>query len=125
LKFLKKVAAAYPAQELHVVCDNYSTHKHAEVKAWLVKNPRITLHFTPTGYSWLNLVEFNRPWGKSAVMAGFGYRVIRLRWPWILAMTRECRATSVGQPRWAASSRSAVMSASWAWSCGMNSVAVT
>jgi len=57
LKFLKKVAAAYPAQELHVVCDNYSTHKHAEVKAWLVKNPRITLHFTPTGYSWLNLVE--------------------------------------------------------------------
>ena len=57
LKFLKKVAAAYPAQELHVVCDNYSTHKHAEVNAWLVKNPRITLHFTPTGCSWLNLVE--------------------------------------------------------------------
>jgi len=57
LKFLKKVAAAYPAQELHVVCDNYATHKHAEVNAWLVKNPRITLHFTPTGCSWLNLVE--------------------------------------------------------------------
>src|SRR5262249_57839228 len=61
LKFLKKVAAAYPAQELHVVCDNYSTHKHADVNTWLVKNPRTTLHFTPTGYSWLNLVPVNRP----------------------------------------------------------------
>jgi transposase len=57
LKFLKKVAAAYPATELHVVCDNYATHKHAEVKAWLAKNPRVRLHFTPTGCSWLNLVE--------------------------------------------------------------------
>jgi transposase len=57
LKFLKKVAAAYPRTELHVVCDNYSTHKHAEVRAWLEKNPRISLHFTPTGCSWLNLVE--------------------------------------------------------------------
>jgi transposase len=57
VKFLKKVAAAYPGQELHVVCDNYSTHKHAEVRAWLAKNPRVTLHFTPTGCSWINLVE--------------------------------------------------------------------
>ena len=45
-------------------------------------------------------------------------RVSRCRWAWMLAMTRECRATSVCQPRSAASSRSAVMSASWAWSCG-------
>jgi transposase len=57
LKFLKKVAAAYPGDELHVICDNYATHKHASVKAWLNKNPRITLHFTPTGCSWINLVE--------------------------------------------------------------------
>jgi transposase len=57
LRFLKKVAAAYPGQELHVICDNYATHKHAEVKAWLAKNPRVTLHFTPTGCSWINLVE--------------------------------------------------------------------
>ncbi len=57
LRFLKKAAAAYPRQDLHVVCDNYSTHKHAEVTAWLAKNPRIILHFTPTGCSWLNLVE--------------------------------------------------------------------
>ena len=57
LRFLKKVAAAYPGTELHVVCDNYATHKHPQVKAWLEKNPRISLHFTPTGCSWLNLVE--------------------------------------------------------------------
>jgi transposase len=57
LKFLKKVAAAYPGRDLHVVCDNYATHKHATVRAWLAKNPRVTLHFTPTSCSWLNLVE--------------------------------------------------------------------
>ena len=48
---------AYPRRELHVVVDNYHTHKHAEINAWLAKNPRITLHFTPTSGSWLNLVE--------------------------------------------------------------------
>ena len=59
LKFLKKTAAAYPAVELHVICDNYATHKHADVRKWLARpeNQRITLHFTPTGCSWLNLVE--------------------------------------------------------------------
>ena len=57
LDFLKTVARAYPRRQLHVVCDNYHTHKHADVSAWLAKNPRITLHFTPTSGSWLNLVE--------------------------------------------------------------------
>ena len=57
LRFLKKVAAAYPGTELHVICDNYATHKHAEVRAWLARNPRVTLHFTPTGCSWINMVE--------------------------------------------------------------------
>ena len=47
LRFLKKVAAAYPGRDLHVVCDNYATHKHPEVRAWLTENPRVTLHFTP------------------------------------------------------------------------------
>jgi transposase len=56
LKFLKKVAA-HPGVELRVVCDNYATHKHPAVKAWLKENPRVTLHFTPTGCSWLNMVE--------------------------------------------------------------------
>jgi transposase/transposase-like protein len=57
LAFLKQVAKAYPRRELHVVCDNYATHKHPNVKAWLAKNPRVTLHFTPTSGSWLNMVE--------------------------------------------------------------------
>ncbi|KUI15616.1 transposase [Mycobacterium sp. GA-1285] len=57
LDFLKTVARAYPRRKLHVVCDNYHTHKHADISAWLAKNPRVTLHFTPTSGSWLNLVE--------------------------------------------------------------------
>jgi transposase len=57
LRFLKQVAKAYPRRELHIVCDNYATHKHPVVKAWLARHPRVTLHFTPTSGSWLNLVE--------------------------------------------------------------------
>lgn len=57
LDFMKRVARAYPGQRLCVVADNYHTHKHAEVKEWLEKNPRISMHFTPTSGSWLNLVE--------------------------------------------------------------------
>jgi transposase/uncharacterized protein YerC len=57
LRFLKQVAKAYPRRKLHVVCGNYATHKHPTVKAWLARNPRITLHFTPTSGSWLNMVE--------------------------------------------------------------------
>lgn len=57
LDFLKLVAKTYPRQRLHVVLDNYHTHKHDDINNWLVKHPRITLHFTPTSGSWLNLVE--------------------------------------------------------------------
>jgi transposase len=59
LRFLKKVAAAHPGTDLHVVLDNYGTHKHPEVRRWLGRpeNQRITLHFTPTGCSWLNMIE--------------------------------------------------------------------
>lgn len=57
LKFLKLVAKAYPRKKLHIVLDNYATHKHPDVQAWLTRNPRITLHFTPTSGSWLNMVE--------------------------------------------------------------------
>jgi transposase len=57
LRFLKQVAKAYPRVRLHIVCDNYATHKHPKVRAWLERHPRITLHFTPTTASWLNLVE--------------------------------------------------------------------
>jgi len=57
LAFLKHVAKAYPRRKLHIVCDNYATHKHPSVQAWLAKNPRITMHFTPTSGSWLNMIE--------------------------------------------------------------------
>jgi transposase len=57
LAFLKHVARAYPDQELHLVMDNYATHKRVEVRDWLAANPRIHAHFTPTSGSWLNLVE--------------------------------------------------------------------
>jgi len=59
LAFLKQVAKAYPRVALHVVCDNYGTHKHPSVQAWLTRNPRITMHFTPTSGSWLNMVEIS------------------------------------------------------------------
>jgi transposase len=57
LAFLKHLARAYPARELHLVMDNYAAHKHPNVKAWLAANPRIRVHYTPTSASWLNLVE--------------------------------------------------------------------
>ncbi len=57
LKFLKQVAKAYPRVKLHLIVDNYATHKHPAVQAWLANNPRITMHFTPTSGSWLNMVE--------------------------------------------------------------------
>lgn len=57
LRFLKLVAKAYPRVPLHVVVDNYATHKHPKVQAWLARNRRVTLHFTPTSGSWLNMVE--------------------------------------------------------------------
>jgi transposase len=57
LAFLKHLARAYPDGELHLVMDNYGTHKRAEIRTWLAANPRIHVHFTPTSGSWLNLVE--------------------------------------------------------------------
>jgi len=44
-------------KSLHLICDNYATHKHPKVKQWLDKHPRIHVHFTPTSASWLNMVE--------------------------------------------------------------------
>ncbi|QRP42627.1 IS630 family transposase [Amycolatopsis sp. FDAARGOS 1241] len=57
LVFLKQLARAYPDDELHLVMDNYATHKRPEIRDWLAANPRIHVHFTPTSGSWLNLVE--------------------------------------------------------------------
>jgi transposase len=57
-KFLVAIDKAVPADlDVHVVCDNYGTHKTPEIQAWLARHPRFHVHFTPTGSSWLNQVE--------------------------------------------------------------------
>ena len=58
LRFLKQIDRETPRDlDLHLIADNYATHKHPKVRAWLAKHPRFRMHFTPTSSSWLNLVE--------------------------------------------------------------------
>ena len=58
IKFLKQIDSETPSElELHLIVDNYATHKHPKVQAWLKRHPRFHIHFTPTSSSWLNLVE--------------------------------------------------------------------
>ncbi len=58
IKFLKLIdLKTSPALDLHLIVDNYSTHKHPKVKAWLKRHPRFHMHFVPTSSSWLNMVE--------------------------------------------------------------------
>jgi len=63
LDFLREIDKNVPTSlEVHMIVDNYATHKHARVKRWLAERPRFQVHFTPTYASWLNQVEiwFNR-----------------------------------------------------------------
>lgn len=58
IKFLKIIDAETPADlDLHLIVDNYATHKHPKVKSWLKRHPRFHIHFTPTSSSWLNVIE--------------------------------------------------------------------
>jgi transposase len=58
LRFLKQIDRETPPELiLHLIVDNYATHKHAKVRQWLKRHPRVVMHFTPTGSSWMNLVE--------------------------------------------------------------------
>src|SRR5487761_1465927 len=58
LKFLRRLdREVEKSLQVHLILDDYATHKHPDVKAWLTKHPRFHLHFTPTSSSWLNLVE--------------------------------------------------------------------
>ncbi len=58
LRFLKQINRETPRDlDLHLIADNYATHKHPKVKAWLKMHPRFEMHFTPTSSSWLNLIE--------------------------------------------------------------------
>ncbi len=72
LKFLRKIEAEVPAElAVHLILDNYATHKHPKVLGWLAKRPRFKLHFTPTSASWLNLVErFFRDLSQDVVLPG-------------------------------------------------------
>jgi putative transposase len=63
LDFLREIDKNVPTTlDVHIIVDNYATHKHARVKRWLAERPRFQVHFTPTYASWLNQVEiwFNR-----------------------------------------------------------------
>jgi transposase len=58
LKFLRQIDRETPkGKTLHLIADNYATHKHPSVQEWLAKHPRFNMHFTPTSASWLNMVE--------------------------------------------------------------------
>jgi transposase len=69
LEFLKQIDREIPlSQHIHIILDNYSTHKHPVIKRWLARHPRFELHFTPTGSSWMNLVErFFRDLSQQAI----------------------------------------------------------
>jgi len=57
-KFLERIEPEVPEDlDIHLILDNYATHKTPAIKAWLLRHPRFHLHFVPTGSSWLNLVE--------------------------------------------------------------------
>ena len=72
LKFLKKLDAKITEDlSIHLIVDNYSTHKHQKVRRWLKRHPRFHLHFTPTSASWMNMVErFFRDLSQQAILPG-------------------------------------------------------
>jgi transposase len=81
LKFLKKLdRQTDKALDIHVILDNYATHKHPNVKEWLAKKPRFHLHFTPTSASWVNLVErFFRDITEERIRRGVFHNVEELK----------------------------------------------
>jgi transposase len=80
LRFLKQIDRETPkALDIHLIADNYATHKHPKVKAWLAKHPRFKMHFTPTSSSWLNLVErFFRDLTEDVIRSGSFASVMEL-----------------------------------------------
>jgi transposase len=80
LKFLRLIKSEVPKKkEIHMICDNYATHKHPQVKAWLGRNPRFHMHFTPTSSSWLNMVErFFRDITENRIRRGVFHSVVEL-----------------------------------------------
>jgi transposase len=80
LKFLRLIDRQTPKCEVHLIVDNYATHKHPKVQRWLEKHPRFHLHFTPTSASWLNMVErFFRDLTVNRVRRGVFHSVAELQ----------------------------------------------
>ena len=77
LKFLKLIDSQILGDKaIHLICDNYSTHKHPKVQAWAKRHPRFEFHFTPTSASWLNMIErFFRDLSDKALKRGSFYNV--------------------------------------------------
>ena len=80
LKFLRQIDRETPKDKaLHLIADNYATHKHPKVQAWLAKHQRFTMHFTPTSASWLNMVErFFRDISENRLRRGVFTSVVEL-----------------------------------------------
>jgi len=72
LKFLRLIDETMPAEkQIHIICDNYATHKHPRVQRWLDRHKRFRVHFTPTSASWLNMIErFFRDRTKKRIRRG-------------------------------------------------------
>ena len=79
-RFLNAIDFTTPGdRQIHLIVDNYSTHKHAKVQRWLKRHPRFHLHFTPTGCSWLNMVErFFRDLTQNRIRRGVFHDVEQL-----------------------------------------------
>jgi transposase len=80
IQFLNLIKRNVPAgKQIHIICDNYAIHKHAKVKAWQKRNPWFHFHFTPTGASWLNMVErFFRDVSENWIRRGVFHSVSEL-----------------------------------------------
>ena len=105
LKFLKKIDRETPRDKtLHLIADNYATHKHPKVQEWLEKHPRFNMHFTPTSASWLNMVErFFRDLSENRLRRGVFHSV-----PELIAAIDEYVAHHNSKPKpfiWTASAR--------------------
>ena len=96
LKFLQLIDAQTPPdRELHLILDNYATHKHPKVQQWLAKHPRFHLHFTPTSASWLNMVErFFRDLTVNRLRRGVFHSV-----PELVAALEQYMATHNKEPK--------------------------
>jgi transposase len=106
MAFLKTIEKEVPrGLDVHLIIDNYATHKHANVKAWLERHPRFHLHFTPTSSSWLNLVErWFRDLTEKALRRGVFHSV-----PDLINKIEEYIAATNADPRplvWTASAES-------------------